>query len=187
MLLSNFCFGSHQKWFGAVRCGIMCEISCEIRILYSRKIWQRIKFGSLVVCLCNRQIKIHQNFLLAYICMEIPYRTAKLKFANIFVHAGWGQSAKFNSRQFFRLYGIYNNIPRGYAFIVAWDWSRWLSNFLIINRTTSCRLYHLTALRLNKSLVVWTWQKLKKTTYSSALNSIYRSFSSKRCWLLNPL
>ena len=57
-------------------------------IPYSRKIWRGIKFGGLAVCLCNRQIKIRQNFLLVYIRMAIPYRTAKLKFANIFVHAG---------------------------------------------------------------------------------------------------
>ena len=76
-------------------------------IPYSRKIWWRIKFGGLAVCLCNRQIKIRQNFLLVYIRMVILYRTAKLKFANIFVHAGWGQSAKFNSRQIFRLYDKY--------------------------------------------------------------------------------
>ena len=35
-------------------------------ILYSWKIWRRIKFGSLVVCLHNRQIEIRQNFLLTY-------------------------------------------------------------------------------------------------------------------------
>ena len=46
------------------------------------------KFGSLAVCLCNRQIKICQYFILAYICMAIPYRTAKFKSANIF---GMGQ------------------------------------------------------------------------------------------------
>ena len=32
--------------------------------------------------------------------------SAKLKSANIFVLAGWGQSAKFNACQLFRLYGI---------------------------------------------------------------------------------
>ena len=31
--------------------------------------------------------------------------SAKFKSANIFVHTGWGQSAKFNARQIFRLYG----------------------------------------------------------------------------------
>ena len=42
-------------------------------IPYSRKIWQGIKFGSLAVYLNNRQIKIRQNFLLAYMHMAIPY------------------------------------------------------------------------------------------------------------------
>ena len=57
-------------------------------ILYSWKIWQVIKFGSLAVYLWDNQIKIHQYFILAYTHMTIPYRTAK-----------------FNSRQYFRLYG----------------------------------------------------------------------------------
>ena len=66
------------------------------------------KFGGLVVYLNNRQIKIHQNFLLAYIRMAILYRTAKLKSANTFAMAIWDPTAKFNSRQYFRLYGIPN-------------------------------------------------------------------------------
>ena len=56
-------------------------------IPYSRKIWQGIKFGSLAVCMSNRQIKISQNFLLAYIRMSIPYQTAKFKSANMFAKA----------------------------------------------------------------------------------------------------
>ena len=38
--------------------------------------------------------------------MAIPYQTTKFKSANIFVMAIWGPTAKFNSRQYFRLYGI---------------------------------------------------------------------------------
>ena len=70
---------------------------------YSRKIW---RFGGLYY---NRQIKICQNFLLAYICMAILYRTAKFKSANILVIAIWGSTAKFiiNSHQYFRLYGTF--------------------------------------------------------------------------------
>ena len=64
------------------------------------------KVGSLAVYLNNRQIKIRQNFLLAYICMAIPYRTAKLKSANTFAMAIWDPTAKFNSHQYFRLYGM---------------------------------------------------------------------------------
>ena len=58
-----------------------------------------------MVYLCNRQIKMRQYFILAYIHVAIPYRTAKFKSANIFAIAIWGPTAKFNSRQYFRLYG----------------------------------------------------------------------------------
>ena len=64
------------------------------------------KFGGLAIYLNNCQIKIRQNFLLAYIRVVIPYRTAKLKSANTFAMAIWDPTAKFNSHQYFRLYGI---------------------------------------------------------------------------------
>ena len=64
------------------------------------------KFGGLAVYYYNRQIKIRQNFLLAYICMAIPYRTAKFKSANILSIAILGSTAKFNARQYFWLYGM---------------------------------------------------------------------------------
>ena len=72
---------------------------------YSRKIWRGIKFGGLYY---NRQIKICQNFLLAYIHvrMAIPYRTAKFKSASILPIAILGSTVKFNSHQYFRLYGM---------------------------------------------------------------------------------
>ena len=77
-------------------------------IPYNQKIWRGIKiwqFGSLYY---NRQIKIRQNFLLAYnMCMAIPYRTTKFKSANILKIAILGSTTKFNSRQYFRLYGIH--------------------------------------------------------------------------------
>ena len=50
----------------------------------ARKFDRELKFGGLVVCLCNREIEIRQYFLLAYICMAIPYQTAKFKSTNIF-------------------------------------------------------------------------------------------------------
>ena len=68
------------------------------------------KSGSLAVCLCIRQIKIRQYFLFAYmyiIPMAIPYQTAKFKYANIIAMVILGPTAKFNSRQYFRLYGMY--------------------------------------------------------------------------------
>ena len=39
--------------------------------------------------------------------MVIPYRTAKFKSANIFAMAILGPTTKFNSRQYFWLYGRY--------------------------------------------------------------------------------
>ena len=61
-----------------------------MHIPYSQKIWRGIKFGSLAVYLNNRQIKIRQNFLLAYIRVAIPYQTAKLKSANTFCNGHLG-------------------------------------------------------------------------------------------------
>ena len=84
----------------------------EDRIPYSRKIWRGIKFGGLVVCSSNCQIKIRQNFLLAYICMAIPYRTANFKSANKFAMAIWEPTAKFNSHQYFWLYGMWYLHPQ---------------------------------------------------------------------------
>ena len=77
-----------------------------MRVPYSWKIWRGIKFEGLVVPPYNHQIKIRQIFFCAYVRMAIPYRTAKLKSANIFVMSVWDQTAKFNSCQYFRLYGI---------------------------------------------------------------------------------
>ena len=37
--------------------------------------------------------------------MVIPYQTTKFKSANMFAMAIWDPTAKFNSRQYFRLYG----------------------------------------------------------------------------------
>ena len=80
------------------------------KLLYSQKIWRGIKFGGLAVCMSNCQIKIRQNFLLAYIHMAIPYRTAKFKSANTFAMAIWDPTAKFSSRQYFWLYGTEESI-----------------------------------------------------------------------------
>ena len=73
-------------------------------IYYSRKIWLGIKFGSLVVYIPTAKLKSAKNFLLAYICIVIPYRTAKFKSTNIFPIAILGSTTKFNYRQYFRLY-----------------------------------------------------------------------------------
>ena len=59
-----------------------------------------------MIYLCDRQIKIRQYFILVYIHVAIPYRTAKFKSASIFAMAIWGPTAKFNSRQYFWLYSM---------------------------------------------------------------------------------
>jgi hypothetical protein len=60
----------------------------------------------LAVSITITKLEISQNFLLAYIRMAIPYRTAKFKSANILAMAILGSTAKFNPHQYFRLYGI---------------------------------------------------------------------------------
>ena len=76
-------------------------------LLYSWKIWWGIKFGGLADCLQNCQIKIHKNFLLTYIPMAILYQTTKFKSANTFAMAIWDPTTKFNSHQYFWLYGTH--------------------------------------------------------------------------------
>ena len=44
--------------------------------------------------------------------MAIPYQTTKFKSANILVIAIWDSTAKFNSHQYFQLYGTLNRIIR---------------------------------------------------------------------------
>ena len=81
----------------------------DIRFVYyriARKFAGEYKFSDLAVYLCNCQIKIRQHFLLAHICKAIPYRTAIFKSANIFSMAILGPTAKFYSRQYYRLYGM---------------------------------------------------------------------------------
>ena len=96
-------------------------------IPYSQKIWWGIKiwwFGGLS---CNRQIKIRQYFILAYIHMAIPYRTTKFKSANIFTMAIWGPTAKFNSRQYFWLYGMHNTCTCSNNFY--WIHTYWIHTY----------------------------------------------------------
>ena len=45
--------------------------------------------------------------------MAIPYRTTKFKSPNILATAILGSTAKFNSHQYFRLYGIFHFCKRG--------------------------------------------------------------------------
>ena len=79
---------------------------CTHMTFIYRIIWQGIKFGGLTVGLCNRQIKICHNFLLAYIlyvwwsCTEPPHLNPP-----IFLQWWFWATVKFNSHQYFWLYG----------------------------------------------------------------------------------
>ena len=74
----------------------------DLFIPCSQKIWWEIKLRSFAVCRHDCQIKIRQYFLLAYIRMVIPYRTAKFKSVNIILaKVIWDPTAKFNSCQYF--------------------------------------------------------------------------------------
>ena len=77
-------------------------------IPYSRKIWRRIKFGGLAVYITTAKLKSAKiSYSHTYIIMAIPYRTMKFKSANILaIIAILSSTAKFNSRQYFRLYGM---------------------------------------------------------------------------------
>ena len=77
-----------------------------LQIPYSRKIWWGIKFGGWVVYITTAKLRSTKiSYSHTIIRMAIPYRTAKFKSANIFLIVIWGSTAKFNARQYFRLYG----------------------------------------------------------------------------------
>ena len=59
----------------------------------------------------------------SHICMAIPYWTAKFKSTNMFAMAIWEPTAKFNSRQYFRLYGIHHK------YRCTWLYFRCLSRY----------------------------------------------------------
>ena len=88
-----------------------------VTTVYSRKFWRGIKFGGLavynIIIITIAKLKFakisywHNNAdgsdrrLLS----SIPYLTTKFKSANILSIAILGSTAKFNSCQYFRLYG----------------------------------------------------------------------------------
>ena len=93
---------SDYRWMSSklmINIMLLCYRLLNVHVPYSWKIWW---FGGQYY---NRRIKIRQNFLLAYIHMVILYRTAKFKSANVLEIAILGSTAKFNSCQYFRLYG----------------------------------------------------------------------------------
>ena len=52
-------------------------------------------------------IKIRQISFRVHVRMAIPYQTAKFKSNNSVKNVVWAQTAKFNDRQYFQLYGTY--------------------------------------------------------------------------------
>ena len=78
----------------------------ECVLPYSRKIWRGIKFGGLAVDVTTAKLKSAKISYSHIIRMAILYRTAKSKSANILAIVILGSTAKFNSHQYFRLYGI---------------------------------------------------------------------------------
>ena len=78
-------------------------VSDLLPLSYSWKIWWGIKFGSLAVYnYYNRQIIIHQNFLLTY---NYTYGNPVPNQIPLQYIAILGSIAKFNSHQYFQLYG----------------------------------------------------------------------------------
>ena len=66
------------------------------------------KFGGWVVYITTAKLK---SAKISYSHVYTLYRTAKFKSANILVIAILGSTAKFNSCQYFRLYGILPPLP----------------------------------------------------------------------------
>ena len=65
----------------------------------------------------NCQIKIRQIFFCMRVRMAIPYHTAKFESKNSVKNIVWGQTAKFNDHQYFRLCGKRGH---GFYYIGAW-------------------------------------------------------------------
>ena len=66
------------------------------------------KFGGLAVCVSTAKLKSTKCFM--HVCMAIPYHAAKFKSTNGVKNVVLGQTAKFNDRQYFWLYGIQSEI-----------------------------------------------------------------------------
>ena len=88
------------------------KISLQLYIPYSRKIWWGIKFGGLAVYITITKSK---NFLLhSHIILYVWRSRTEPPSANILAMAILGSTTKFNSCQYFRLYGTFfdlNVIP----------------------------------------------------------------------------
>ena len=73
-------------------------------LLYCRKIWQGIKFGGLAVYITTAKLKFPTRIYM-YTHGDPKLNCQKFKSASILVIVIWGSTAKFNSHQYFRLYG----------------------------------------------------------------------------------
>ena len=93
---------------------------CKILLLLTMSLYRfftKTGMPSRVLSLTDKEIEnantstyvwIERARAWAWLYSHVSYKSsAKFKSANIFVHTGWGQSAKFNARQIFRLYGIF--------------------------------------------------------------------------------
>ena len=101
----------------ARRCSVVCVCVCVCKssyklfprytcIPYSRKIWRGNIFGGLAVYITIAKLKFAKiSYSHIYVWQS---RIAKFKSANILAIVIFGSTAKFNSRQYFRLYGSYN-------------------------------------------------------------------------------
>ena len=110
----NICFhiryaSSAFFWLSTLLLICLHILSNESRLPYSRKYWRGIKFGGLAVCEQTAKLK-SANFYSRVITSFIRYipkrenrqiKIRQFRFSTIFA-----QSAKYNSRQYFRLYGM---------------------------------------------------------------------------------
>ena len=81
---------------------IVGKFGGELNLVFWQSIFAATKSKS--ACISYLHVYNIMN-VRVYVYMAIPYRTAKFKSANIFAMAIWGPTAKFNSHQYFQLYG----------------------------------------------------------------------------------
>ena len=114
----------------------------------ARKFAREYKFSDLAVYLCNFQIKTRQHFLLEHICMAIPCQTAKFKSANIFSMAILGPTAKFDSCQYYRLYGMPLNHSVHVHIMPRYITKPTRHDYVVQSRSVSLKIFWLTKLQM---------------------------------------
>ena len=131
--------------------------------------------------------------------MAIPYWTTKLKSANIIAMAIWDPTAKFNSCQYFRLYGMlatlcmYVSIRRSFFLMsiqktVPWHGLHCLLRLLISiismyvfdhNRIVICGLWQLFKIKVDHNIIVFllharlSYPKREKESSESCISQLY--------------